>query len=230
MAIPFKDYVNSLDRSLLSESAQSIVTVCSAVNLMATRMAGLPAERAYEHAFALCRMYKACRTFFDEAFEELATGLRKRGPVKAFSATEFVVRYCSWIIAMRNTGFSPVLPDFTDLQMEIGLECKRALRELGLKAPKGSPGPADGPVPPKWLWWKGDRHELKPQIWRMMSVMWHEDIVRVDTFEESVWDENDEPGFGTIRPALSRANARLAVIGVPWKLSLQKGYIVKDFD
>jgi hypothetical protein len=153
LMIPFEDYIDSLDRSLLSESAQSIVTVCSAVNLIAKQMADLPAERIYKPALTLCRMYGAHRAVFEEAFEGLATSLRKYGGVKAFSATEFVVRWSLWVTAMRSvdfsTGadgsrprvsFSPTLPDFTDLQMEIGLECKRTVCELGLKAPKGNPG------------------------------------------------------------------------------------------
>lgn len=87
---------------------------------------------------------------------------------------------------------------------------------------------ADGPEPPKYFWWKNERHSLSPRFWALLSLLWGQQTVELQTVAEKVWeDEGEEIASSTIGAALSKLNARLATIGVPWTYGIDNGFVIR---
>jgi hypothetical protein len=92
--------------------------------------------------------------------------------------------------------------------------------------------PQVGPEAPNRLWWSGEPHKLSPRHWLLVSYMWDRDKASVQDMARYVWEDEADEGLnvaeGTIRSTISKLNAKLQHIGVPWTLSYRQGVIVKD--
>ena len=89
--------------------------------------------------------------------------------------------------------------------------------------------PPDGPAPPNLLWWKGEKHELKPRLWQILNCLWHRtEPLAISELAESVWGDSDAIKDGTVRSQLSALNRELGEIGIPQTYHIKRSYIVCD--
>jgi hypothetical protein len=85
---------------------------------------------------------------------------------------------------------------------------------LGMLVPQPATGSVtvDGPAPPCWLWWQGKRHKLSPLQWQLLRQLWDREIAEFEDVIRDVWgDEGQDRADSTVRSALSRLNALLAL-------------------
>ena len=76
----------------------------------------------------------------------------------------------------------------------------------------------DGPEGGCWVWWGGDRHEVPAKnVYRLIAYFWNRTCASYDDLVGPVFEEDVE--YQTIRSYVSRTNAVLREIKIPWGLS-----------
>lgn len=68
-----------------------------------------------------------------------------------------------------------------------------------------------------WLWWKGKRHDVpKGNVYKLIEYFWDRDCADYQALDTQIFDSPVEPQ--TVRSNLSRVNAALKKISIPWRL------------
>jgi hypothetical protein len=64
----------------------------------------------------------------------------------------------------------------------------------------------DGPVPPYWFWWKGNKAswKRKQKPWILLNFMWGRDSAQADDVFAAIWDETKD--IATLRTNANRVN------------------------
>jgi hypothetical protein len=67
---------------------------------------------------------------------------------------------------------------------------------------------ADGPEPPRWLWWKNVRHEIHGRrAWELLNYMYDKDVMHIDEVVRDVWRNPVQDN--AVSTACSRLTGRL---------------------
>jgi hypothetical protein len=107
------------------------------------------------------------------------------------------------------------------------LERAKAERLLGglrrMLRDRGQTHLPDGPRPPCWLYWEGQKHLIKRgRAFELLNFMWSSEYATVESVIAAVWP--DPVMEGSVMTYVSRVNASLP-IGFPKRISRSGSYL-----
>ena len=127
-------------------------------------------------------------------------------------------------------GFERPIPDDHGVmrrvfrESAIKLEIWSASRTILPPKADGEPQ-CDGPEPPFWFRWRGERHRMQPVPWNLLSETWRYDSRKETEVALAVWGEDsDNLSSGAIKAAVNRLNEALAKAGCSRTLHRAAGY------
>ncbi|MGE3803820.1 MAG: hypothetical protein AB7K24_03995 [Gemmataceae bacterium] len=85
----------------------------------------------------------------------------------------------------------------------------------------------DGPKPPNWLEWKGQKWKMQPVPWKLLRHMWGRDVASFDELAEAVWGESVVTS-GQVKVAVTKINSTLGQAGVPFTLHVEAQHVKKS--
>jgi hypothetical protein len=85
----------------------------------------------------------------------------------------------------------------------------------------------DGPQPPNWFYWHGQRYECQPTPHKLLAFLWGKNRVPVQKAVEHVWQQDDVTE-NQLKTAIHRVNEVLEKAKVPWHYGQKQGHIVRQ--
>jgi|GEM_PF-3122991 hypothetical protein len=83
----------------------------------------------------------------------------------------------------------------------------------------------DGPMPPNFFFWQGERFRLEPIPWWVLNTLWGRPSVPVEEVVSVAWGSGADVADGSVRSALSRVNGILGEAKFAERLSLQSAHV-----
>lgn len=92
--------------------------------------------------------------------------------------------------------------------------------------PESEEVPANGPVPPNYFWWAGEKFELQPRHWQLVDFLWRQPsrMAKLDDVIEHVWGDSIQEK--SVASAVSKLNSVFLEAEIPLNLGIKNGYVV----